>query len=151
MRKLSLALRFIVAAWLGCADTRSAETSAPPVGAAVESADKKISLAPAAASSLAYPPSPAQDVSEQIFGQTVRDPYRWLEDANSPKVQAWMKAQDELARAELAKLPGRDALAARLRELLYVETVTPPIHRGNRFFYTRRRADQEKAIVYFRE
>ena len=151
MRKLSLALSFIVAAWLGCADTRSAETSAPPVGAAAESADKKISLAPAAASSLAYPPSPAQDVSEQIFGQTVRDPYRWLEDANSPKVQAWIKAQDELARAELAKLPGRDALAARLRELLYVETVTPPIHRGNRFFYTRRRADREKAIVYFRE
>jgi len=152
MRKLSLALSFIAAVWFGCAETRSAETpAATPAGAAAASTDNNAYRVPAAASSLAYPPSRAQDVSEQTFGQTVRDPYRWLEDAKSPEVQAWMKAQDDLARAELAKLPGRDALAARLRELLYVETVSPPIHRGNRFFYTRRRADQEKAIVYFRE
>jgi len=152
MRKLSLALIFIAAVWFGCAETRSAETSAAtPAGAAAASTDNNAYRVAAATSSLAYPPSRAQEVSEQIFGQTVRDPYRWLEDAKSPEVQAWMKAQDELARAELAKLPGRDALAVRLRELLYVETVSPPIHRGNRLFYTRRRADQEKAIVYFRE
>ncbi len=150
MRKLSLALGLIAAAWFGCAETRSAETSAPPAGAAAASTDHNASPAPAAASSLAYPPSRTQDVSEQIFGQTLRDPYRWLEDAKSPEVQAWMKAQDDLARAELAKLPGRDALAARLREVLYVETVSPPIHRGNCFFYARRRADQEKSVAYFR-
>jgi len=67
MRKLSLAITFIAAVWLGCAETRGAETSAPPAGAAAESADKKISLAPAAASSYC---------GSDIFSPSARIPSR---------------------------------------------------------------------------
>ena len=34
-----------------------------------------------------------------------------------------MKAEDDLARAELAKLPERDAIAARLKELFYIDSL----------------------------
>lgn len=102
-------------------------------------------------SSFAYPAARIEPISESIFGLTIQDPYRWLEDEKAPEVQAWMSAEDKLARQALSQLPGRDAIAARLREVLYVETVTPPVHRGNRLFYTRRRADQEKAVIYYRE
>ncbi len=86
-----------------------------------------------------------------LHGVTVRDPYRWLEDEKSPEVNAWMKAEDALARKELAALPGRDALAARLRELLYVDTLGAPIHRGTRYFTTHHRASQEKSVVVWKE
>jgi prolyl oligopeptidase len=66
-------------------------------------------------------------------------------------VQAWMAAQDSLARQRLASLPGREALAARLKELLYVDSLDAPIHRGTRSFFTRRHATKEKSIVYWRE
>src|SRR6185503_20306496 len=103
------------------------------------------------AASVTAPPTRTEDVKDVLFGVEVRDPYRWLEDARQPEVQSWMAAQDAAARAALAALPGRDALLRRFRELYYLEALSAPVHRGNRYFYTRRHADREKAIVYWRE
>ncbi len=100
---------------------------------------------------LAYPPTPVDNVHDTLFGVSVADPYRWLEDAKNPKVQEWMAAEDKLARDYLAKLPGREPILKRLKELAYVEAVSAPLHRGNRYFYTRRHADREKSIVYWKE
>jgi prolyl oligopeptidase len=99
----------------------------------------------------APPPTRRTDVKETVFGVEVRDPYRWLEDAKQPEVQAWMAAQDARARAALARLPGRDLLRQRFRELYYVDSLSAPFVRGGRYFYTRTHADREKAIVYWRE
>src|SRR5262245_51512818 len=77
--------------------------------------------APARAST--EPSTPRREVRERIHGVEVVDPYRWLEDAGSDEVKAWMKAQDAYARARLQELPGREPFAARLRELLYLDTL----------------------------
>lgn len=100
---------------------------------------------------LAYPPTRVEDVKDTLHGATVLDPYRWLEDGKSPEVQAWMIAEDTLARSELARLPERDAIAARLKELFYIDSLSAPRHRGGRYFYRRRHADKEKAIVYWKQ
>ena len=47
----------------------------------------------------------------------------------APEVQAWMKAEDDETRKRLAILPERDAIAARLRELLYVDSQVLPRRR----------------------
>jgi prolyl oligopeptidase len=98
-----------------------------------------------------YPDTERQDVVEEIFGQTVSDPYRWLEDASSDKVQSWMEEQDEFARDYLDDLPGRDKLAERFEELFYVDALYAPSVRGGRYFYRRRHADKEKAVFYWKE
>ena len=66
-------------------------------------------------------------------------------------MRAWMAEQDGAARAALAGLPGRDRLRRRFRELYYLDAVSAPAHRRGRYFYTRRHADREKAVVYWRE
>lgn len=86
-----------------------------------------------------------------LSGQTFEDPYLWLEDEKAPEVQAWMKAQDDHARHQLGALPERERLAARFKELFYVDSVSAPVKRGTRTFYMRRHADKEKAILYVRE
>src|SRR5262249_34644841 len=88
---------------------------------------------------------------DQIHGVAVSDPYRWLEDPSRPEVQAWMVAQDGYARAHLAKLPGRDALAARFAEVFYYDELDPPEHRGDRYFFSRKHKDKEKAIVHWKQ
>jgi len=98
-----------------------------------------------------WPATRTVDVAETVHGKTIRDPYRWLEDEHSDDVQAWMTAQDKYTRGELGKLPERDQLAARLKELFYFDAIGAPIHRGTRFFYTRKLADKEKTIVYWKE
>ena len=100
---------------------------------------------------LAYPPARRDDVKDVIHGVTVEDPYRWLEDAKSPGVQAWMKAQADFTRARLDALPERPALVARLKELLYLDQLGAPQHRGGRYFFGRLHADKEKSIIYWKE
>jgi prolyl oligopeptidase len=102
-------------------------------------------------SSPTYPATRAVDVTDVLDGLRVKDPYRWLEDGKSAEVARWMDAQDHLARAELSKLPERDAIAARLKELFYVDSVSAPIHRGTRYFLVRRHSSKEKAVVYVKE
>lgn len=68
----------------------------------------------------AEPPRPlaqVREVRETLHGVEVVDPYRWMEDVQSPEAQAFFRAQDESARRELARIPGRAALAERIREL----------------------------------
>ncbi len=91
------------------------------------------------------------DMVETIHGMKVADPYRWLENASDPKVQAWVKAMDTYTRKVLAKLPERDLLAKRVAAFSYLDTMTAPIRRGKRFFYFRRHHDKEKAVAYWRE
>jgi len=97
-----------------------------------------------------WPSTRTTDIAETIHGKQIHDPYRWLEDENSPEVQAWMKSEDDYARGELGKLHGRDELAARMKQLLYYDAISSPIHRGGRFFYSRKHADKEKVVVYWK-
>lgn len=100
---------------------------------------------------LPYPDNHPSNTTDTLFGQKVADPYRWLEDEKAPEVVAWVDAQDKLARAELGKLPERDAIADRLRELLYIDSLSAPRKRGKRYFFSRRHADKEKGIVYVKD
>ena len=98
-----------------------------------------------------FPATRRDDIVEELHGQRVADPYRWLEDEHQPEVAAWMDAQDAFARGELARLPDRDALAARLKEVFYFDALGAPEHRGGRFFFTRKHADKEKNVVYWKQ
>jgi prolyl oligopeptidase len=101
---------------------------------------------------LDYPAAPREEVVDMIHGVPVADPYRWLEDARSPRTAAWVAAEDRLSRDFLAGLPERGALAKRIEELLRVEAVKGlPSRRGGRVFYERRGATEEKAVLYWRE
>ncbi len=87
-------------------------------------------------------------VTEELFGHPIRDPYRWLEDASQDEVKTWMTDENAKARKYLDGLPEREALAARLKELIYVEARGAPVERGGRLFYWKKGADQEKAVHF---
>ena len=95
-----------------------------------------------------YPPARREDIAEQIHGRLVRDPYRWLEDADREETRSWLAAQDALLAGYLAGLGDRSALAGRITELLGAGSVGAPVWRGDRQFYTRRAAGQEHAVLH---
>ncbi|MGI8588002.1 MAG: prolyl oligopeptidase family serine peptidase [Chloroflexia bacterium] len=97
------------------------------------------------------PPSRQEPVEEVLHGRTNRDPYRWLEDETSPEVQAWVAAQNEYAEAELAARPERAVIRARMAEMLAIGSVTPPVQKADRYFYTRREGTEDQPILYLRE
>jgi prolyl oligopeptidase len=95
----------------------------------------------------AYPEARRSDDADTLHGTIVRDPYRWLEDPDSPETVAWSLAQDALLQAEIGGLPGRDRLVQRVGELLGAGTVGTPAWRGDRQFFMRRTAEQEHAVL----
>ncbi len=51
---------------------------------------------------MAPPPhSPVEPVTDVLHGVSVTDPYRWLEDQDSPRTRAWIEEQTRYARAYL--------------------------------------------------
>jgi prolyl oligopeptidase len=94
-----------------------------------------------------YPEAPRLDLTEDIFGHQVSDPYRWMEDADSAERADWLRAQASLYSAEREEWPGRDDLTARVRELLNVGVVGTPAWRGDRSFFTKREPGQEHAVL----
>jgi prolyl oligopeptidase len=91
-----------------------------------------------------------------LHGVRVPDPYRWLEDGESPEVRAWDEAQNARTRAWLEPLAGQEALRARARELLSVGYTGAPSARktaggGWRYFHVRREGAQEQAALYVRD
>jgi len=98
-----------------------------------------------------FPQTRRDDVVDTLHGTAVADPYRWLEDVKDPEVTKWMDAQDAFARGELAKLPLRAELEQRLTELSYIDSISAPYHRGERYFYSRSHRDKEKDVFYVRK
>ncbi len=103
------------------------------------------------ASSAAAPTTRAADVQETLHGVTVPDPYRWLEDQESPDTRAWISQQNDYTHKLLDSWPGRDRLEKRLAELKKVERISSPIERNGRLFYRKRAADQEQYVIYTRQ
>src|SRR5258708_5301170 len=99
----------------------------------------------------APPFSPIEPVIEILHGVPVTDPYRWLEDQDSPRTRQWLENQTRYARAYLDGIPGRERIRARIHELLAVETYDSLQKAGNRYFFRKRLPDQEQACIYMRE
>ncbi|MCP2605024.1 prolyl oligopeptidase family serine peptidase [Candidatus Aminicenantes bacterium AH-873-B07] len=100
-------------------------------------------------------PSPPEtkviSVKEIIHGVEIIDPYRWLEDQESPETRKWIEAQNKYTDSILKSLPGREKLRKLVSSLLKVDTVNIPIERGGRYFFYKRRADEELPVIYMRE
>jgi prolyl oligopeptidase len=97
---------------------------------------------------LRYPAARRLDLTEDIGGFRVSDPYRWLEDTASDERTAWLAAQAELFGTYREELPGRDRLSAQVRELLGTGHVGTPAWRGERYFFTRRDPGAEHGALY---
>src|SRR6266853_4435640 len=100
---------------------------------------------------VAPPFSPVEPVDEGFHGVSVTDPYRWLEEQDSPRTREWIAEQTKYARSYLDHIPGREKIRERIRELLDIETYDSLQKVGNRYFFRKRLLDQEQPCIYMRE
>ena len=84
-----------------------------------------------------YPASPQVPLEEHVFGQTVSDPWRWLEAdvRHDDKVGQWVGAQSRFAETYLGALPERPAFEARMKRLIDYERFGLPVARGAHVFH----------------
>jgi prolyl oligopeptidase len=94
-----------------------------------------------------YPRAQRLELTENLFGHEVADPYRWLEDPASQETKDWLAAEDELWLSHAAGLPARAPLASRIEELMAAGFVGTPVWRGERQFFLRRLPGQEHGVL----
>jgi len=97
-----------------------------------------------------YPQSRTEDVVDELHGERIPDPYRWLEDGDSAEVAEWTAQQNALTEAYLAVLPDRDPIRRRLAELLAIDALGAPQPAGGCYFYSRRRQKENQPVLYVR-
>jgi prolyl oligopeptidase len=106
---------------------------------------------PSGATQLTYPTARKSDQVDVYHGVRVADPYRWLEDSDSPETRQWIAEQNALATKFLEGIPQREALRKRLLELWNYEKYDTPIKRGNRYFYAFNSGLQNQSVLYVQE
>jgi prolyl oligopeptidase len=99
------------------------------------------------------PATPKRPVTDTYFGKKVVDNYRWLEDTNSPEVQAWFKAQGDYTAQTLDQIPGRDRLIKTFEDYdkLLAVRYGEIKQRGNRYFYRKTLPSEKVGKLYIRE
>src|SRR4030081_2752858 len=104
----------------------------------------------AAAAQFAYPAAPRGAVTDTFFGTPVADPYRWMEDVDSPETTAWVKAEGDLTRSYLDAIPQRNAVRDAYRKLIDYEKVSAPYHQGPWWFFSRNTGLQNQSVTFVR-
>ena len=116
----------VVSSLTACAGEESASTLPPP------------------------PPTMAQDSVDVLHGVEVSDPYRWLEDQEAPDTRDWIDAQNAYTDSILQNLAGREKLRATAARVLKRDVTGLPKERGGRYFFEKRRADQDLGVLFVR-
>lgn len=90
-------------------------------------------------------------MTDILHGETIADPYRWLEDGDAPETRLWTERQNALTEAYLAAVPGRKRIQNRLEELLSIGVLSVPTPVRGRYFYLRREGRQNQPVLYWRQ
>jgi prolyl oligopeptidase len=98
------------------------------------------------------PPTFVEPVTEVLHGIEITDPYRWLEDQNSPRTRKWLEEQDIYTRAYFDAIPDRERIRTRVTELLALkEVISEPWNVGDRYFFLKRQEEREQPVIVMRD
>jgi prolyl oligopeptidase len=101
-------------------------------------------------------PATTNVVIDTYHGVDIADPFRWLEEHQSPRTRAWIDEQSAKSRSYLDALPGREALRKRVGELLDHESISD-LFVSNRegtsqhIFYVKRSPTEQQGKLYRRD
>ncbi len=119
----------------------------PPVAMAL-ALGVSLAFAVPAEAPLSYPAAARGTHVDEYHGVKVPDPYRWMEDIDSPQTRAWVEAESKLSSNYLAGIPGRDDIAARLKKIWNFERWSAPERHGQYWFYTHNDGLQNQPVIF---
>ena len=97
------------------------------------------------------PDTQRNEVKDVLHGVEIVDPYRWLEDQESPETRAWIDAQNAYSHSFVDSVKVRERIRQRLTELMKIERITMPFERNGRYFFSKRSPDQDQFVIYMRQ
>jgi prolyl oligopeptidase len=153
MNQAILSLAVLAALGTAAACHSSKPTAAAPPAAQPAAAPTETASVPkfSPVKPLPVPAYPATRKAEQYdtyHGTKVEDPYRWLEDLNTPETEAWVAAQNKISFGYLEQIPFRDKLKERLTQLWNYPKFSAPFKKGGQYFYFKNDGLQNQSVLW---
>jgi prolyl oligopeptidase len=98
-----------------------------------------------------YPVSKKVDTVDTYFGESVADPYRWMENDTSADVADWVSEENKVTFGFLDKIPYRGEIKKRLETLNNYEKLGSPFKKGDYIYYFRNEGLQNHSVLYRRK
>ncbi|KRX10336.1 hypothetical protein PPERSA_02753 [Pseudocohnilembus persalinus] len=97
-------------------------------------------------SQLVYPPTKRDE--KFLDDHKLPDPYRWLENSESPEVQEWVSNQNILTDGYLSQYEHREKLVSKLNEIYNYEKYMPLFKRGDNYYFKKNDGLQNQYVLY---
>jgi prolyl oligopeptidase len=95
-----------------------------------------------------YPIPKKVDVTDDYFGTKVSDPYRWMEDLESPELKEWIDKENILTSDFIGKIPFREKMKNRLTDIWNYVKYSDPFKAGSYYFYYKNDGLQNQFVLY---
>ncbi len=90
-------------------------------------------------------------IADTVYGHTIKDPYRWLEDDRSKETEHWVKQQNAFTFDYLNKIPYRNQIKERLSKLWNYEKLSAPFTEGGRHYFYKNDGLQNQNVLYYQK
>ncbi|MCB2089208.1 MAG: S9 family peptidase, partial [Sphingomonadaceae bacterium] len=100
-----------------------------------------------------YPETRSEELVEELFGEEIADPYRWLENdvRNDAEVADWVERQNGVSETYLGQLPANAWFKQTIGGLLNYERFGLPVKAGTHYFYTRNSGLQNQSQLFVQD
>jgi prolyl oligopeptidase len=95
-----------------------------------------------------YPAVPTSHQVDDYNGVKVADPYRQLENPDSPESRAWIEAENKITFDFLKTIPERHGIKKRLIEIWDYERFGVPFKEDGRYFFSKNAGLQNQNVIY---
>ena len=96
-----------------------------------------------------YPETKKLDLVETIFGETIEDPYRWLEDFTSIESREWVEKQNTLTDKFLTN-PHQKRIKKELEDIWVSDQISVPYKKANKTFYFLNDGKKQQSVFMVR-
>lgn len=97
---------------------------------------------------ITYPNTKKIEHIDNYHGNSVPDPYRWLEDDRSPETEAWVKAENEVTFHYLNQIPFKAKIFSDLEKAYNYPKYSAPSKKGEYFYFYKNDGLQNQAVLY---
>lgn len=95
-----------------------------------------------------YPETRKDSTTDDYFGTTVADPYRWLENDTAADVISWVKQENEVTSNYLSQIPYREKIKTRLTEIWNFPKYSSPFKEGEWYYFFKNDGLQNQSVLY---
>ena len=98
-----------------------------------------------------YPETKKVNQTDDYFGVKIEDPYRWLENTDSPEVKSWVEEQNKVTFSYLEQIPYRNKIKQRLTEIWNYPKYSQPFKAGSNYFFFKNNGLQNQDVLYIQK